>query len=66
MKRITVLLAEEHTIVREGFRTMLKFADDLEVGGEAENGHQTGTGLDSHTRTPRVVTAGLLCELEAG
>jgi DNA-binding NarL/FixJ family response regulator len=38
MKRITVLLAEDHTIVREGFRKMLELEDDLEVVGEAPNG----------------------------
>ena len=40
MKRITVLLAEDHTIVREGFRKMLELEDDLEVVGEAEDGRQ--------------------------
>jgi DNA-binding NarL/FixJ family response regulator len=40
MKRITILLAEDHTIVREGFRRMLDLEDDLEVVGEAQNGRQ--------------------------
>jgi DNA-binding NarL/FixJ family response regulator len=40
MKRITVLLAEDHTIVREGFRKMLELEDDLEVVGEAQEGRQ--------------------------
>ena len=40
MKRITVLLAEDHTVVREGLRTILEQEDDLEVLGEAENGRQ--------------------------
>jgi DNA-binding NarL/FixJ family response regulator len=40
MKRITVLLAEDHTIVREGFRKMLELEDDLEVIGEAQDGRQ--------------------------
>ncbi len=40
MKRITVLLAEDHTIVREGFRKMLELEDDLEVVGEAPDGRQ--------------------------
>ena len=40
MKRITVLLAEDHTIVREGFRKMLELDPDLEVVGEAQNGRQ--------------------------
>jgi len=40
MKRITVLLAEDHMIVREGFRKMLGLEPDLEVVGEAEEGRQ--------------------------
>jgi DNA-binding NarL/FixJ family response regulator len=40
MKQITILLAEDHTIVREGFRRMLELEDDLEVVGEAQNGRQ--------------------------
>ncbi|MGB7768553.1 MAG: response regulator transcription factor [Verrucomicrobiia bacterium] len=40
MKRITVLLAEDHTIVREGFRKMLELDDDIEVVGEAQDGRQ--------------------------
>ena len=33
MKRITILLAEDHTIVREGFRKMLELENDFEVVG---------------------------------
>jgi DNA-binding NarL/FixJ family response regulator len=40
MKRITVLLAEDHQIVREGFRSLLKHEPDIEVVGEAETGRQ--------------------------
>jgi DNA-binding NarL/FixJ family response regulator len=40
MKRITVLLADDHTIVREGLRMVLEDEDDLEVVGEAQNGRQ--------------------------
>ena len=40
MKRITVLLADDHTIVREGFRKMLELEDDLEVVGEAQDGRR--------------------------
>ena len=40
MKRITVLLADDHTIVREGFRKMLEMEKDIEVVGEAEDGRQ--------------------------
>jgi DNA-binding NarL/FixJ family response regulator len=40
MKRITVLLAEDHQIVREGFRSLLKNEPDIEVVGEAADGRQ--------------------------
>ena len=40
MKRITILLAEDHTIVREGFRKMLELEADLEVVGEAQDGRK--------------------------
>ena len=40
MKRITVLLAEDHEIVREGLRALLDHEDDIEVIGEAQTGRQ--------------------------
>jgi DNA-binding NarL/FixJ family response regulator len=40
MKRITVLLAEDHPIVRVGFRTLLKHERDIEVVGEAATGRE--------------------------
>jgi len=40
MKRITVLLAEDHQVVREGFRSLLEHEPDIEVVGEAETGRQ--------------------------
>jgi DNA-binding NarL/FixJ family response regulator len=40
MKRITILIAEDHTIVREAFRRMLELEADLEVVGEAQDGRQ--------------------------
>jgi len=40
MKRITILLAEDHTIVREGFRKLLAAEADLKVVGEAQTGRQ--------------------------
>jgi DNA-binding NarL/FixJ family response regulator len=40
MKRITVLLADDHQIVREGFRSLLKHETDIVVVGEAETGRQ--------------------------
>lgn len=40
MKRITVLLADDHTIVREGIKTLLRGEKDVDVVGEAETGRQ--------------------------
>jgi DNA-binding NarL/FixJ family response regulator len=38
MKRIAVLLAADHIIVRQGFRRMLELEGDFEIVGEASNG----------------------------
>src|SRR5580765_3599462 len=40
MERITVLLAEDHRIVREGVRALLEHEQDIEVVGEAQSGRQ--------------------------
>jgi len=40
MKRITVLLAEDHPIVRVGFRALLKHERDIEVVGAAATGRE--------------------------
>src|SRR5690348_9121887 len=39
MKKITVLLCDDHIMVRSGLRQLLKTAEDIEVIGEAGNGH---------------------------
>ena len=39
-KPITVLLADDHTIVREGLRRLLEAEHDIEVIGEASSGRQ--------------------------
>jgi len=54
MKRITVLLAEDHEIVREGFRCLLGHERDIEVVGEAETGRQA-VQLTRKLRTAVVV-----------
>jgi len=41
MKPITVLLSEDHTLVREGLRLLLETATDIQVVGEAADGHQS-------------------------
>src|SRR5438045_9777648 len=40
MQKITVLLADDHTIVRQGFRLLLETEADIAVVGEAETGRQ--------------------------
>lgn len=40
LNTITVLLVEDHQIVREGLRALVKAEADLEVVGEADNGRQ--------------------------
>ena len=40
MSKITVLLAEDHTIVRKGLRSLLESRADMKVVGEAENGRE--------------------------
>lgn len=38
--KITVLIADDHAIVREGIRSLLETTDDFEVVGEASDGQQ--------------------------
>ena len=38
--KITVLLSDDHTIVRGGLRCLLEAAEDICVVGEAKNGHE--------------------------
>jgi len=40
MKRISVLLVEDHNVVREGLRALLRAEEDIEVVGEARNGRE--------------------------
>jgi len=40
MRKIGVLLVDDHTVVRQGLRALLKSEEDIEVTGEAENGRQ--------------------------
>ena len=39
MKKIGLLLVDDHTVVRQGLRALLRMEEDIEVLGEAENGH---------------------------
>src|SRR2546428_4761235 len=38
INKITVLLADDHTVVREGLRALLDATPDIKVVGEADNG----------------------------
>jgi DNA-binding NarL/FixJ family response regulator len=40
-KKITVLLVDDHSLVRRGFRRMLEDESDIEVVGEAGNGEES-------------------------
>jgi DNA-binding NarL/FixJ family response regulator len=37
---IRIVLADDHTIVREGLKQLLQAADGLEIAGEARDGHE--------------------------
>ena len=41
MKPITVLISDDHSIVRQGLRLLLEAAEDIQVVGEAGDGHQS-------------------------
>jgi DNA-binding NarL/FixJ family response regulator len=40
MKKITILLVDDHTVLRQGLRALLLTEPDLEIVGEASNGRQ--------------------------
>ena len=40
MQKIKVILADDHTVVRQGLRVLLQAEEDIEIMGEAENGRQ--------------------------
>jgi len=41
MKKIRVLIADDHTLVRDGIRSLLALAADIEIVGEAANGRES-------------------------
>jgi hypothetical protein len=40
MKRIRILLADDHAVVRQGFKMILSAHSDMEIVGEAANGRE--------------------------
>ena len=43
MKKIAVMIVDDHTVVRQGLRALLSSETDIEVVGEAEDGRQAVT-----------------------
>ncbi|MGA7922308.1 MAG: response regulator transcription factor, partial [Candidatus Acidiferrales bacterium] len=41
MKKLRILLADDHIVMRSGLRALLERQPNLEVVGESENGRQT-------------------------
>ena len=39
-KKTRILLADDHSIVRQGFRLILESQSDIEIVGEASNGRE--------------------------
>lgn len=46
---VRILLADDHTVVREGVKRILQDFPDLEVVGEATNGHEVLTSAETHS-----------------
>lgn len=47
-RTITVIVADDHSVVREGIRTVLEAADDFDVIGEAATGAQALQMIEEH------------------
>jgi NarL family two-component system response regulator LiaR len=48
MNKISVLIVDDHGIVREGLRTYLELVDNIKVVGEAENGVEAVAQVRQH------------------
>lgn len=64
MKTITVLLADDHQIVCEGYRYLLGIVKDIKVVGEAHNGHEAVSMAKTHR--PDVIVMDLAMPLLNG
>src|SRR2546426_3249100 len=53
MNKISVLIADDHMIVRQGLKHLLQTAPDIEVAGEAQTGE--GAVREARNLRPRVV-----------
>ena len=63
-RTIRVLLVDDHTVVRQGLRMVMSLEDDLEVVGEAANGHEAVEAVAS--LAPEVVLMDLLMPVMNG
>ncbi len=61
---ITVLLAEDHLVVREGLRSLLQAEGDIQVVGEASNGRQAAEL--AHKLRPEVIVMDIAMPLLNG
>lgn len=48
MKRVSILIADDHQLFRAGVRHLLRSVDDLQVIGETRSGKETITFCESH------------------
>ena len=52
---ISVVIADDHSLVRQGLRRYLEMAGDIEVLGEAANGSEVLRMIDNGTGEPDIV-----------
>ena len=64
MKKITVLIADDHEIVRTGLAAVFGFLDDFKVVGEATDGEQTI--VQAQKLKPNVVIMDLMMPVKDG
>ena len=64
MKKIRVLIADDHTLVRDGIRSLLALVADIEVVGEAANGKEALQ--QTRELTPDVVLMDLAMPIMGG
>ena len=59
MKRIRVLLADDHAILRSGLRLLLEREPDMEVAGEASDGRGAADWIERHPAEAVVMDVGM-------
>jgi DNA-binding NarL/FixJ family response regulator len=62
--KLRVLLVDDHEVVRQGIRTLLQAADDIDVVAEADSAHAAVTAADEYQ--PDVVVVDVLLEDGSG